>query len=1269
MKLVLLVWATGAIAGPCKPSRPATSTGYSVPGSLSTVSTMNLSTRVHGQPDQSTKVDSSTGTLSTGSVSFVSLPSTSIDTDETETSVINTDTADIPGTQGPGDTQAGVIDTQTGSQKPASTQTAAVGTETRGTATPKTDTTRPTGTDTETQVQVTQPEGTQTGNLPGSGLSDSVTSGSSSVDVPGTIGDQTSLDAPSGTHSGDVPGTIRGETSYTQGHPSSPSPGTEVSSAGTAEVTGTFPVNVPDATTFPNGDSTETSSGSIPSETPSREASVSDPVSQTDSDATLTGGDNPGNTGTGSFTNSDLTGGPAPTGTDNNPPADGTSAGAEPASTETGSTSEATGFETGSNTQNVPGTSSTTEGFEPGATGTDTGLPATETATPGESQSVESSSASVPNVETETNATELPQVTGSATSGIATLPADITTKPDAGVTDSLPASTVVTDLPAVTEAPGVTTAQTQPAPTATVTQVPSDWAPTCVSGHTEWTADTWITTTVDGFTTPTVVPVLVDADDCDSDGSGLILWGFPHVTGTQFNLPGAPPFSLPCIPPFCSTPPKVEPVGGSEGDDGDDDSSKSDKSSATCTDTSTVSNCLVECTTRTGIDVAPTPECTTTCSQTATGCSVTGTTTTTEVDACSATGDVSSDCSTCPSELDNSDLGSELEPESDLTRRWNGPEKNAERRVGRCSAESLGTTFKYPNYPAGPDIFMNEKALAQPNNRSPLKDVPRWFWKEMDRTTCRPVLKGLGNSEAAQKRVNVATIDHVYEKSFLRDYWSYITRQGGRNVYGSKPVQKPAFITCDDLKNYGGTSMSLVKDVYMKYPGATQNGGDTLNPSEANWLGDFVGMDQWTNQAKNMQGIATTPREILVRNNAIPMVGANNLINPILATIGKRLDLVGMVQVGVQLANLGGLQGIMVRQNTRIYQALQAMDKAALGKCESAVKSGMWSFADRYKDLMTSRFDGTIQGFSINPMIATNLGEVRRQLLADFESADQVITAMPETNDREKTVKANWRKKYNDLMRVWDSIVAEIRTRGLPKINTPAWEWPALAKRADDGDLGICHVDLPTTSLATTFSTIVSTSSADDQTTNSVPAPTTTAIVCESDNDCGSMDCSDDEIPFCNSRLGQLPGLPKFCSCVAKPIATTPPTTTTAQEPKPTTSSAEIAACKTNDDCKDHLCNEGYHPICGSGNPLFPVVPFCHCTSDITLPPPTSTKEAPPPEDTHAPNDDFPEVECSTHADCGKWQGVCPRGNKYCTATDWEVINGIPTSKRAICKC
>jgi len=893
MKLSLLLWATSALASPCK---PGTAPGYNVPGSLTTESSPDSTSRVHGQPDQTGPLS---GAVSTGSIPFVSLPSTSGDADESET---GTDTGGIPG---PGNTQSDVIGTQTdvpgtGIQQPGNTATDVIGTETGG---------APIGTQTGgvpgtigDQTSMDGPSGTGTGDASATVPPSRVPTSTQTSDVPGPIdGDQTTGSAVFGTQTGGLPGTAIGETSPVLEASRSQSQDTETSPADTAEVTGTSPVDNPNATSFTGDDNTQTGSEATSSELPSGEVTEPGPISQTGIDATMTGDPSPGNTETGFSTVTDLTGGPLPTGTETGSPVDNASTGTEPANTQTtpGATESSEGsqpeptFDTTlpSDDTTVPGGSQPIEsqpltGNPDDGTSIATEPANTETTAPENSEPVESQSASGPpavdsstasepantepistteatgpgnsqpvesqpsdsDAETETTVAEQPQLTESASSNIPSVPAvETTTKPDAGVTDSLPVSTGASDLPAITEAPGVTSAQPPPAPTATVTEVPADWAPTCISGHTEWTANTWITTTVDGSSTPTEVPVLVDTEDCDGEGAGLILWGFPHVSGTQFNLPGAPPFSLPCLPPFCSTPPTT---GPGNGDDGDDDSSKSDKSTVTCTDASTVSNCLVECTTQVGVE---TPECTTTCSMTATGCSVTGTTTTTEVDACSATGDASSICDVCPAEFkpENSDPEApdddfDSESDSGLARRWNGPDRNQEPRVGNCDAEVFGTTFKFPNYPSGPNVFDNEKELGN----SPLNAVTRWVWKEVNRDTCRPQAVGPFNTVDSRKRVNPPTIDHVFEKSFLRDYWREITRNRGNGIYGTKPTQKQNSINCGDLKKYGGISMTLVKDVYMKYPGATQNPGNVVQPSEANFLEDFMGMDEWTNKAK-----------------------------------------------------------------------------------------------------------------------------------------------------------------------------------------------------------------------------------------------------------------------------------------------------------------------------------------------------------------------------------------------------------------------------------
>src|SRR5262249_47505922 len=143
-----------------------------------------------------------------------------------------------------------------------------------------------------------------------------------------------------------------------------------------------------------------------------------------------------------------------------------------------------------------------------------------------------------------------------------------------------------------------------------------------------------------GSNEPTIVPVLIGCKQCGGRGSGIIIFGWPKFINTLFKFPQFPKFSFPCIPPGCDTPPKTDPE-----DDGDDSSSSTTQSSSTCTDEVTASDCLIACTTYTGTaDATRTPDCTTTCTKTHTGCSATGVTSTTSTEACSATGGA---CLTC----------------------------------------------------------------------------------------------------------------------------------------------------------------------------------------------------------------------------------------------------------------------------------------------------------------------------------------------------------------------------------------------------------------------------------------------------------------------------------------------------------------------------------------------------------------------------------------------------------------------------------------------
>ncbi|KAG8354303.1 hypothetical protein FVEN_g7775 [Fusarium venenatum] len=140
--------------------------------------------------------------------------------------------------------------------------------------------------------------------------------------------------------------------------------------------------------------------------------------------------------------------------------------------------------------------------------------------------------------------------------------------------------------PSVTSntAPVITTTAGD-APFPTVTDAPEGFAASTVSGHPEWTSNTWITTTSGDSSELTIVPVLVGCKNCGGSGSGIILWNFPKTPDTWFKLPGLPKFTFPCIPPGCSTPSTTS--ESDNNDDGEDDEDD-ETSSTTCTDKASV---------------------------------------------------------------------------------------------------------------------------------------------------------------------------------------------------------------------------------------------------------------------------------------------------------------------------------------------------------------------------------------------------------------------------------------------------------------------------------------------------------------------------------------------------------------------------------------------------------------------------------------------------------------------------------------------------------
>ncbi|KAL7760797.1 hypothetical protein ACKLNR_007332 [Fusarium oxysporum f. sp. zingiberi] len=642
------------------------------------------------------------------------------------------------------------------------------------------------------------------------------------------------------------------------------------------------------------------------------------------------------------------------------------------------------------------------------------------------------------------------------------------------------------DIPPMTSNP-VTTAAPDAMPAPTVTDVPEGLAPTTVTGHPEWVSNTWITTTGDSSES-TVVPVLVGCPGCGGKGSGIVLFGFPKVAGTWFKLPGLPKFKFPCIPPVCTTSPDT-PEDGDDGDDDDDDDNKS--SSTTCTDKVTVTDCFVACTTYTGpAGSTVTPDCQTTCTKTHTGCDVVGTTTTSSAAACGPSGN--SSCKSCelnmesqvdPDEIvdydseGNTEEDAEEDTEEDteqLQRRAPEPgdSKNGDKQpdnIGGC--KEIGTLPKFPEYPGGWRVLNNDDAINA--NDSPLKAIKRWWLTTRD-ANCVPELKG--NLPAADFNLlrgdkGRPSIDHIYEKVMLLDFFRHIIDTDGPDVRGATDNTARDKISCNDLAAYGGTGSdsnnNLLQKVFDAFPGAKDSEGDDPTAVvDAQYLEDFIGMDQWTNG--DAKGFVAKPQDARRQcNNEVKPnrnVVANTPEARAQAVINEKLDKLEKLGIGIQMFSATEAVESMVRQNQRLYAKFLDMDANAKGCMDDpAVKNGIWSFADAYKTYMVNRFEGD-KAWSINHLINQSKTKLIKKLQSDLEAAPQIKSA----DEQAWKIKVEqWKlrlSKWADSEWTWP---------------VPEWTWESVTKR--DGDGLSCKRPIPslTSSEPTTFATSTRTTSDD----------------------------------------------------------------------------------------------------------------------------------------------------------------------------------------------
>ncbi|KAI1063070.1 hypothetical protein LB507_005569, partial [Fusarium sp. FIESC RH6] len=559
-----------------------------------------------------------------------------------------------------------------------------------------------------------------------------------------------------------------------------------------------------------------------------------------------------------------------------------------------------------------------------------------------------------------------------------------------------------------------------------------------------------------------------DDDDDDNGGGGIIGGGGSGPGGSGGGSSG----------------------GGNNGDNDNEDEDEDDDDEPTstatsCTETATVTDCFVACTTYTGPAGATiTPECSTTCTATHTGCSVTGTTTTSSAEACGPSGE---SCSTCRDSV--VELESEVEPEA-LERR-SLEKRKAPGNIGGCKFSQMPD---WPEYPGGETVLKNDPNQITAKN-SPLKDIQRWWFSTIG-TNCSPLLQGNIDANAYKAGQNSGpaaatggrpSIDHVYEKSMLLDFFSAIIDPNGAAVKGATTGGPRDKINCKDMESYGGafqkSNKKLPQKVFNAYPGGEVN-KKTLAVKDAQYLNDFIGMDQWTNG--DAKGFVATPATVKEQgdkwNDGTKNVKATTTEADAKEWIKKKLGFLERMSIGIEMFSAQESIEIMIRQNQRIYARLMDIDNEAKGCMnDPAVKNGLWSFADRYKTFMEDRFEGD-KSWSINTVVAEAKNKFLKTLTDDLENAKQIKAA--NAADWSSQL-AQWNKRFNnmaDFNRQW-------------AVPEPAWVWSWVKKR-DGEDSGLsCDrpIDSETTTSedSTTFATSTRMTS-EDQTTSSEDKVTTT---------------------------------------------------------------------------------------------------------------------------------------------------------------------------------
>ncbi|KAK6849442.1 hypothetical protein PG995_013275 [Apiospora arundinis] len=624
--------------------------------------------------------------------------------------------------------------------------------------------------------------------------------------------------------------------------------------------------------------------------------------------------------------------------------------------------------------------------------------------------------------------------------------------------------------------------------TATITQPPAGFSAVTLSGTT-YPSNTWITTT-DKDDHTTIIPVIVFGG-----GPPIIMWGVPPTPNVQFSFPKLPKFHLPCIKVFgvsvgsCSTDPVTD--GPPDGEDNPDDPTKTDKTTEKtsttkktsttdeCSSTSTVSDCEVRCAKTTSSNSCASYS--TTCSETKTGCSVTGTVTT-------ITSSTSS-CSTCGSCMTRGPAGNggppaptdppirpddEEEGASDLRKRDHP--RHLQKRAGSASevktlgacALATGTVSKLtrPAWPKASGDILN------PDSQGKMKAK----WSVMSRydratgtgpcgtvpTVTRVDAKGFkvaSNYQALDGKTKPdndrLSLDHAYEKSWIKDFLESIA---GTSTGGGK-------LACSDINTFffpqakapQTCQWSLLQPVWNSI-------ASDKNPQY------FIAMSQYVNgdgkgsffqdPVKPLTQSYITDPLYKVANDGKwhwdtgKKAGTTSALDALRDMINKGFErtLIGCVEM-----KMAPMLDLMDKTNNRIYDELSLIDQriglpanqplfGASNVPKWTTAFGSSGIAGAYKDYMTKNIEPQI---TLPPKYLTKLWDFIKDGLAEAENLPDVKV---DSNDNTKPGKhyPDWQKMKSFA----DDVDKVYKKSGAYEWEyTFSFQWDRNNKR-DEGDAG-----------------------------------------------------------------------------------------------------------------------------------------------------------------------------------------------------------------------